>query len=690
LADVRARPAERAARLREPAVRLAQLLVASAFALAQPLFDILGKNAEFFAVRGSTPGDIVLFASVVTFGPALVLVAIELAVGAFAPRAGLALHLVLLAALAVVCAIQALERLGLDGTVPLVAASLAAGAATAVAAWRTAIVRTFLTVLTPAPFLFLGLFLLNTPVQKLVFPADAEVELAAVRGSTPVVMVVFDELPVISLLDANGEIDTGRYPNFARLARDSVWFRNATTLSAQTTLAVPSLLSGIAPERGKLPVYARHPDNLFTFLGGHYALDVTESQTRLCPAELCGGDREDAETRLSSLWSDARVVYLHLVAPPALEDRLPAIDEAWGDFGHDGGPLYEGREGDFRRFVASFVPERGGAPTLSFLHVLLPHGPWIHFPDGRVSAVENPRAPGRTDELWWDEGLAVQAWQRHLLQLGYTDGLLGRLLDRLERTGAYDRALVVVTADHGISFRGGDRRRTPTDRNLAELAFTPLFVNLPGPEPGRVVDRHVGVVDVLPTIADALDADIPWRTDGTSALVDGPGPDTVRVGRLAVPYADAVAQRGRSLARQTRLFGQGAWDVDFYALGPYAGLVGRPVADLSVAPGEGVVTFDAAGSGRVRSLDADSPLVPSPLTGALSGVGEGTALALALNGRVAAVATAYAAPEGGPAKVTALVPPSFFRPGENEVRVFVLEGSPAEPALLELRTELSD
>ena len=43
------------ARLRVPASRGAQLLAASGFALAQPLFDLLGKNAEFFAVRGSTP-----------------------------------------------------------------------------------------------------------------------------------------------------------------------------------------------------------------------------------------------------------------------------------------------------------------------------------------------------------------------------------------------------------------------------------------------------------------------------------------------------------------------------------------------------------------------------------------------------------------------------------------------------------
>ena len=72
--------ARSASRFREPAVRGAQLLAVSGFALAQPLFDILGKNAEFFAVRGSTPSDIVLFALVVTFVPALVLLAIEVAV----------------------------------------------------------------------------------------------------------------------------------------------------------------------------------------------------------------------------------------------------------------------------------------------------------------------------------------------------------------------------------------------------------------------------------------------------------------------------------------------------------------------------------------------------------------------------------------------------------------------------------
>ena len=102
-------------RWREPAVRGAQLLAVSGFAFAQPLFDILGKNAEFFAVRGSTPSDIVLFALVVTFLPALVLLAVEIVVELASRRDAAPLHYAFIAALCAVFGIQALKRSGVEG-----------------------------------------------------------------------------------------------------------------------------------------------------------------------------------------------------------------------------------------------------------------------------------------------------------------------------------------------------------------------------------------------------------------------------------------------------------------------------------------------------------------------------------------------------------------------------------------------
>src|SRR3954468_5419045 len=130
-------------RLGVPARRGAPLLPACGFALAQPLFDILGKNAEFFAVRGSTPGDIVFFALVVTLAPALILLGIELVVELLARRDALVLHHVFLGMLAAVFGVQALKRSGVDATFVLIAGALVIGVALAFAAWRVSLVRMF-------------------------------------------------------------------------------------------------------------------------------------------------------------------------------------------------------------------------------------------------------------------------------------------------------------------------------------------------------------------------------------------------------------------------------------------------------------------------------------------------------------------------------------------------------------------
>ena len=698
-------------RLREPAIRGAQLLAASGFALAQPLFDILGKNAEFFAVRGSPPLDIVTFALAVTFVPALLMLAAELVVGLASRRAAEILHLVFLGFLAAVVAVQAFKRAGVDGTLILVAFSVLAGVGAAVLFSRVAAARSFLTILAAAPLVFLGLFLFNTPVKNLVFPSDVDVSLAAVQSETPVVFVLFDEFPVISLLDEEDAVDESRFPNFARLSRSSTWFRNTTTYSPSTVVAVPSMLSSKFPQRGKLPVYQNHPDNLFTLLGGQYELNVTESQTRLCPPSLCDESAPPAGERLSSLYSDARVVYLHLLSPPGLEDRLPVIDESWGNFGKEGGNrdapdqlelraqlpkqnlqnFYIGREDSFADFIRSIkAPEPGAPPTLDFIHVLLPHGPWLHFPNGRGSAVASPPAPGRDGELWWNEDLAEQAWQRHLLQLGYTDLELGRLIEKLEKTGLWDKALIVVTADHGISFREGDRRRTPTESNLAELAFTPLFVKLPGQSTGREVTKHVTILDILPTIADVLGIDIPWDEDGTSGLQPGAGPDKVTVGRVSDSYGDAVNQREASLERQHTIMGTGAFDDAFFGLGPYGDLVGEPLSGVSLGPPvEASAVVDELGSALLRDFPRKSPSVPSPLVGTVQGLDAGTQLALVLNGTVEAVATTYQHLES-PVRFSFLVRDGAFQPGENAATVYVVSGTPGAPTLREVATSLSD
>ena len=210
--------------------RGAHLAALCALAFAQPIFDILGKNPAFFAVRGSSSSEIVFFALALTLLPPLLLIALELAVGLVSAAAAWVLHLVLVAGLIAVIVLQVLTKSDtLDGLGALVTAG-AVGVAGAFLYLRANVVRTFLTVLVAAPVVFLALFLFDSPVSKLVFPEQAEAKTVDVGSRTPVVLIVFDEFPTVSLMDRTQHVDAVRFPNFAGFAKNATWFRSATTV----------------------------------------------------------------------------------------------------------------------------------------------------------------------------------------------------------------------------------------------------------------------------------------------------------------------------------------------------------------------------------------------------------------------------------------------------------------------------
>ena len=125
----------------------------------------------------------------------------------------------------------------------------------------------------------------------------------------PVVMILFDEFPLSSLLDAKGRIDRRVYPNFAALADASTWYRNATGVAGYTPWALPAMLTGNYPANARAPSYTEYPDNLFTLLSRYYDVKAYETISQLCPPRQCAsfvgdpdqsGLRASSETRLGS------------------------------------------------------------------------------------------------------------------------------------------------------------------------------------------------------------------------------------------------------------------------------------------------------------------------------------------------------------------------------------------------------
>jgi hypothetical protein len=665
----------------------------SALAVAQPLFDLISKNPDFLVARALIGWQVVALGLVLVLVPPLLALGVEALAGLVSPVLRVVVHLLFVALLVALIAIQALKDIATSaGSAALIAIAALLGIGAALAYARASGLRSFVTVLSPAPAVFLAIFLFFSPVSDLTF-ASGSAETADVSSHVPVVMVVFDEVSTIAFEDAHERIDPVLYPNLAALARDATWFRYATAPTDMTGTATPTILTGKVAERYHPPILSSYPHNLFTLLGRDYRMKVSQEATDLCPRDLCeDASGESAAARDRALASDLGLVYLHVIAPEGIERDLPSVSDTLGNFGADTGTttaegspghtghvevLHElggGRPARFENFVRSI--DRTARPTLYYKHSLLPHVPFQYFPDGhRYRTQPHDVIPGLTDApSWGNDYLLQQAYQRHLLQAGFADRLLGTLLRRLHEKHLYDRALIVVTADNGESFlHRGANRHLATPGTVEDIADTPLFIKRPFEHSGRISDRHVRTEDILPTIADVLGIRLPWRVDGESAFDRSAHiPSNVDVymrsgRRLRLSLAEFRTRIRASLARKIRLFGDHGRAPGLFGIGPHPELIGRTVGSLPGAD----LGAEINDPGAYASVKLRSDFLPAQLTGALhhSGSRHARDLAVALNGRIVAVGQSFVLAGDDAVRFSIMMPEGAFREGRNEVQL---------------------
>src|SRR3954452_18613073 len=590
----------------------AHLAVLSCFAIAQPLFNLLSDNPEFFAARGAPSFDVISFGFLAILLPPLLGIALELLAGLIHRRARQAVHLLLIGVLVALFAAQLLKKSidASDGL--LIALSVAIAIALTVAYARTDFLRSFLTVLSPAPLVFLFIFLVISPVSKVAFPSEASARTVGGVSRTNVVVVLFDEFPINSLLDRHGRVDPTRYPSFAELARNSTWFRNAYTVYDSTERAQPAIFDGDLPAKDKLPTSGDHPHSIFTLLAKTHRLNVSEEATSVCPRELCKDERLDESyyDRMKSMFDDLGLVWLHVVSPPHIEDQLTSVSENWGNFGGDTGGGGGGAPGDEpntrsnlnrnrnKRFAdwVSKIQNRP-RPALDFKHTLMPHVPWQYLPDARQyrRTAADPIG-GLSSEAYNDPTQVDSLYQRHLLQVGFADYELGELLRHLKRIGLYDKSLIVVAADHGVAFDLHKRdRRTLTRQNAEEIGPIPFFLKAPDQKKGRIDNTYAESVDILPTMFDVLNINPKVHMDGHSAFsrVDRDR-RRIRIFQrntfepIRFTLADWEPRRRAVLQRKLATFGQGSdGPLRLFRIGPDQQLLFKRVSDLSVTPGSG-------------------------------------------------------------------------------------------------------
>ena len=521
----------------------AEILGLTGLAVTQPLLDVLGRAPELFLFRDATRADVVVVALVVALVPAFVLWLVVQAIGLAGDRYRRIAQDVVIGGLLLGLGLVALGRLVDDQPVLVIAGAVAVAGGLLAAYLRSSMVADVLAFSALATIAYVGVFLLASPVGDVVTSQHVDAaEIGVVREPRSVVFLQFDEWPLRTLVNADGRIDPGLYPNLAAFSEDSTWFRNTTTVSTSTTTAVPAILTGRDPTSAAAPVASEYPESLFTLLASRFDLDVIESVTRICPSNLCDGDLVDSPLAESSS-SDSEAVPVaddepdrpspildllgdaarawrtmadprgdevspeatlveDVTAPTTVPGAGAAIDEAV-DEARSEGAADENEWGLTGLPVLSVEStsdlltsiERDEPPTLHFLHVLLPHVPYRFLPSGHAyDDIGAMAARGEFDtnpDISDDPAAIALQEQRLILQAGYVDAYIGQVLDRLRETHLYEDTIVVVAADHGVGLTpGGPRRMVSAEDEEAfpDVLYVPLLIKAPGLEAGEISD----------------------------------------------------------------------------------------------------------------------------------------------------------------------------------------------------------
>ena len=670
----------------------------ASLAFAQPVYDLLRRAPEFFAIRDLYMGDLLALVVVLAVVPTLVLSAPGAALRFLRPswmRPAFAAPVGLLVA---VVALQAIRSLPAALATTL---ALAAGAGAGWAYIRFRGVRSFALLLSVAAILVPALLVLDGRVrQSAVNPNEAiPADLGDTGARAPVVLVIFDEWSLTSILDAEGSIDRERLPNLARLADQATWYPNATAAADVSELALPAMLTGQEAEQGRLPTLTANPVNLFTVLAPSHDISAIEPITSLCPPELnlLAEQRPGFGARLSLLLSDLRIVWLNLTLPAAWTERLPEVTRTWGAFGR--GQASTPNEGDddeavqralrhlreadraaeFRQFISAFRPP-GETPGLYFMHSLLPHTPWEYLPSGRSYQTPRNRIHGLQRERWSTEPWhALHSRKRYLLQVQFVDRLIGELTSRLEALDLFDRSVIVIAADHGLSFLPGRSRRfpdpaDPSGGQVLDLASVPLLIKSPFQHEPEIDERPTSLAGLTPRILELAGADasaIPRSRDTRPPSLMGK-----YAARVEVPV-DREAWRRTRLADQTAQLGE---TNDPLAIGAVPSLHGQRISELPRQAGEVGIQLDKPDLWDDVSLERSS--LPAIVQGTLTGPEWllERSFAVALNGVIGTSVRPHQASDGE-IRIAAMLPDRLFQPGLNQVDVFLVSDGGNAPGL---------
>jgi len=107
-------------------------------------------------------------------------------------------------------------------------------------------------------------------------------------------------------------------------------------------------------------------------------------------------------------------------------------------------------------------------------------------------------------------------------EIAYTDHCIGQVLEKLKKLGLYDSTLIIITSDHG-EMLGEHGEDTHTYFIYQAAIKVPLIFKLPGQSKPARIKAIAGLVDIVPTVCNALGIETPKNVQGVDLFADSNG-----------------------------------------------------------------------------------------------------------------------------------------------------------------------
>ena len=278
-----------------------------------------------------------------------------------------------------------------------------------------------------------------------------------------------------------GEGPPGLTPHLERLAAESALFSHAYTTSGHSDYAQMSVLSSLHPRK-----YDRHD----------YYARIEYPRTMLWDALRPAGYATAMFSCQNEKWGNM----LAYLLTPGLDLIRHSLD--WPTARHRGsGPESKVYEETPVAAWKSWLGTIRDRPWLAYLNFQANHFPYQAPPEA-----PRPFAPWRIDFpasfFKYPPEKAPVFVNRFNNALAYSDHWIGEVRAELERAGEWDETVVAVVSDHGEAFYEHGHPTHGTALHEEQLRSL-MLLRRPGAAP-RMIDEAVGLMDLAPTILEAL------------------------------------------------------------------------------------------------------------------------------------------------------------------------------------------